>query len=102
MSQDKEHTNTVLGEFRAAARRARRPVPPQPLQDRLRIADSLARLRRLAEGEKARLRVRHVGPLRTGEGAIARIIGPVIDARFPVGELPPVLGALRIVGPRED
>jgi F-type H+-transporting ATPase subunit beta len=35
------------------------------------------------------------------EGTITRIIGPVIDVRFPIGQLPPVLGALRIEGPRE-
>ena len=36
------------------------------------------------------------------EGTIKRIIGPVIDVRFPIGHLPPVLGALRIVGPRGE
>jgi F-type H+-transporting ATPase subunit beta len=35
------------------------------------------------------------------EGTITRIIGPVVDVRFPLGQLPPVLGALLIVGPRE-
>ena len=30
------------------------------------------------------------------QGRISRIIGPVVDVRFPDGELPPVLGALRV------
>jgi F-type H+-transporting ATPase subunit beta len=30
------------------------------------------------------------------EGRVIRIIGPVVDVRFPTGELPPVLGALSI------
>jgi F-type H+-transporting ATPase subunit beta len=33
-------------------------------------------------------------------GKIIRIIGPVIDVRFPSGELPPVLGALHVEAPR--
>jgi F-type H+-transporting ATPase subunit beta len=36
------------------------------------------------------------------EGRITRIIGPVIDVRFPSGELPPVLGALLIKSRQGD
>jgi F-type H+-transporting ATPase subunit beta len=35
-------------------------------------------------------------------GHVCRIIGPVIDVRFPSGELPPVLGALRVRSPTGD
>jgi F-type H+-transporting ATPase subunit beta len=36
------------------------------------------------------------------KGKIVRIIGPVIDVRFPSGELPPVLGALLIQSARGE
>lgn len=36
------------------------------------------------------------------EGQILRIIGPVIDVRFPSGDLPPVLGALEVKSPKGD
>ena len=34
------------------------------------------------------------------QGRISRIIGPVVDVRFDTGELPPVLGALRVESPQ--
>ena len=34
------------------------------------------------------------------QGKISRIIGPVVDVRFASGDLPPVLGALRIESPQ--
>jgi F-type H+-transporting ATPase subunit beta len=34
------------------------------------------------------------------QGRISRIIGPVVDVRFVSGELPPVLGALRVESPQ--
>ena len=36
------------------------------------------------------------------KGTITRIIGPVLDVRFPTGELPAVLNALVIKGPQGD
>ena len=36
------------------------------------------------------------------QGRISRIIGPVVDVRFPSGELPPVLGALRVASQQGD
>jgi len=34
------------------------------------------------------------------QGRISRIIGPVVDVRFANGDLPPVLGALRVESPQ--
>lgn len=36
------------------------------------------------------------------EGKISRIIGPVIDVRFPAGQLPPVFQSLRIQSPKGE